>query len=133
LHRLAVAGVVGTEGQELQAVRSRLERPRRRGRHADAVQRADVQQLVVELDPTVPAEHDIDLFGLGMAMGERAALAGPQAKEGDAGALSREGLAGHPRFPAVAEAVRRGRIVDRVQVELREGFRHETPSIVTRR
>src|SRR5439155_5654101 len=79
--RLAVSGVVSTEGEKLQAVRSGLERPRRRGRYADGVQRTDVEELAVELDPAAPAERDIDLLGVRMAMREWAALAGAQAEE----------------------------------------------------
>src|SRR5436309_14015651 len=39
--RLAVSGVVSTEGEKLQAVRAGPERPPRRGRNAGGVQRTD--------------------------------------------------------------------------------------------
>jgi hypothetical protein len=55
--RLAVPRVVRTEGEKLQAILSGLERPRRRGRYAYGVQRTDVEELVVELDPAAIASH----------------------------------------------------------------------------
>src|SRR4051794_34706708 len=100
------------EGEELQGASSGLEGPRRRGRDADGVQPTDVEELAVELDPAAPAEHDVDLLGIGMPMRERAALPGAQAKERDTGALGPERVARDPRFPAVAEAVGRGRVLD---------------------
>jgi len=51
LDRLAVTGVVSTEGEELQAIPSGLERPRRGGRYAYGVERTDVEELAVEPDP----------------------------------------------------------------------------------
>jgi adenylate kinase len=126
---LAVSGVVTAEGEELEAVLSGLERTCRRGRHPDAVQRTDVEELAVEPDPAAPAENDIDLLGVGMAMGERASLAWTQAKERDTGALGSQRFARNARFPTVAEPVSRGRVVDRGQADLREGFRHKTPSL----
>src|SRR4051794_34070732 len=98
--------MVRAEGDELQALRSGLEGARRRRRDADGVQRGDVEDLVVELDPTGPAEDDIDLLGVGVSMRERAALAGQQAKVRDTGALGLQRLTRDPRLPAVAEAVR---------------------------
>jgi len=52
--RLAVSGVVRTEGEKLQAILSGLEGPRRCGRYAYGVQRTEVDELVVELDPPLP-------------------------------------------------------------------------------
>src|SRR4051812_30780760 len=116
--------MVSTEGEKLQTVRPGLERSRRRRRYTDRVQRTDVEDLVVELDPALAAEHDIDLFGVGVAMGERAALAGKQAKERDAGALGGQCVAGDSRFPAVSKPVCRRRVVDRGQADFREGAGH---------
>jgi hypothetical protein len=59
--------VVRTEGEELQAVLPGLERPRRRWRYTYGVQRADVEQLAVELDPAAAAENDVDLLGVDCA------------------------------------------------------------------
>jgi hypothetical protein len=118
--RLAVSGVVSAEGEKLQAIMSGLERPRRRGRYSNGVQRADVDELVIELDPAAPVENDVDLLGVGMAMREWAALAGKQAKERDTGALSSQGFARHPRFPTVAKPISGGRVVNRGQVDFRE-------------
>ena len=117
-------GMVSADGEELQALGPGLEGPRRRGRDADGVQRADVAELVVELDPAAPAQDDVDLLGGGVAVGERAALPGPQAEEGHPGALGAQRGARDPGLPAVAEAVPRGRVVDRVQADLREGVGH---------
>src|SRR5436190_5885613 len=113
-----------TEGEKLQALLSGLEGPRCRGRYANRVQRTDVNELVVELDPAAPAENDIDLLGVDMSMCEWAALPGEQAKERDTSAPSPQCVARDPRFPAVAKAVPRGRVVNGGQVDLREGFRH---------
>ena len=121
--------MVGTEGEKLQAIRTGLERPRRRGRNADGVQRNDVEDLVVELDSSAPAENDVDLLGVGMAMCEWAALAREHAKERDTGALSSQGFARNPCFPMVAPTPSRGDVVDRGQADFREGFRHKTPSL----
>jgi hypothetical protein len=123
--RLAISGVVRTEGEKLQAILSGLERPRRRGRYAYGVQRTDVDELIVELDSAASAEDDTDLLGVGMAMCEWAALAGEQAKERDTDALSSQGVARNPRFPTVAKPVSRGRVVNRGQADFREGFRHK--------
>src|SRR4051794_21259249 len=76
--RLAVSGMVRTEGEELQALWSGLEGPRRRGGYANGVQRSDIEELAVELDPAASAEDDIDLLGIGMSMREGAALPGKQ-------------------------------------------------------
>jgi hypothetical protein len=43
--------VVSTGGEELQAIPSGLERPRRGGRYAYGVERTDVEELAVEPDP----------------------------------------------------------------------------------
>jgi len=120
--------MVRTEGEKLQALLSGLEGPRCRGRYANGVQRTDVQELIVELDPAAPAENDVDLLGIGMSMCEGAALPGEQAKERDTGALGPQRVARHTRLPAIAKAVPRDRVVDRGQADIREGFRHETPS-----
>jgi hypothetical protein len=125
--RLAVSGMVRTEGEELQAILSGLERPRRRGRYAYGVKRTYVDELVVELDSAAPAENDIDLLGICVAMCEWAALAWEQAKERDTGALSSQRLARTPRFPTVAKPVSRGRVINRGQADFREGSRHKTP------
>jgi hypothetical protein len=71
---LAVAGMVGTEGEKLQALGSGLEGARRRWRYANRDQRTDVEELVVELDSAASSENDVDLLGLGMSMCEGAAL-----------------------------------------------------------
>src|SRR3954462_9977870 len=101
--------MVRPEGEQLQALRPGLEGARRRGRDANGVPRADVEEALVELHPPVAAENDVDLLGFGMAMGERTAHPRPQAEVGDSGALGMEHLARDARFPAVAEAVPRGR------------------------
>src|SRR4051795_6257914 len=120
----AVARVVGSEGEQFEAVRSGLECPRGRRRHPYRVERNHVEELPVELHPPVPAQDDVDLLGVDMPVRERAALAGAQAKVRDAGALGGQRLARDPRFPAVAEPVRRGRVVDRDEIHPREGLRH---------
>src|SRR4051812_12020515 len=114
--------MVRAEGDELQPIRAGLERSGRRGRHADAVQRAHVEDLVLELYPAASLEDDVDLLGLPVAMGERAALGGVQAEERHAGTLGGQGLAGHPRFPAVVEAVGGSGVVHGAEVDSGEGF-----------
>jgi hypothetical protein len=77
--------MVRTEGENLQALWPGLEGTSGRGRYANGVLRADVEDLVVELDSR-PL---------------------PQAKVRDTGALSPERLARDACFPAVAETVPR--------------------------
>src|SRR3954469_16370062 len=124
LDRLAVARGVGAKREQPGAIRSGLECPRGRRRHPYRVERNHVEELPVELHPPAPAQDDVDLLGVDMPVRERAALAGAQAKVRDAGALGGQRLARDPRFPAVAEPVRRGRIVDRDEIHPREGLRH---------
>src|SRR3954470_24383302 len=116
--------MVSTEAEQLQAVRPCLERACRGRRDAKAIERSDVEKLAVELRAPAPAHDDVDLLGVGMTVGERAALAGLQAKVRDACALSAERLARDPRLPAVAEPVRRSGVFDVGQVDLGEGLRH---------
>jgi hypothetical protein len=127
--RLAISGVVRTEGEELQALLSGLKRPWRRGRYTYGVQRTNIKELVAELDSAAAAENDGDLLGVGMAMREGAALAGKQAEQRDTGVLGSQGAARHPGLSTIAESVSRCCVVGRDQVDSREGFRHRTPSL----
>lgn len=59
------------EGDELETVRSGLERARDLGLDADRVERTNVADPIVELDLAGAAQDDVDLLGLGVAVGER--------------------------------------------------------------
>src|SRR4051812_708101 len=68
---LSVPGMMRAEGDELQTLGSGLEGSRDLRSDADRVQGAKVEDLVVELDPPGAAQDDVDLLGLGVAVGER--------------------------------------------------------------
>jgi hypothetical protein len=70
IDRLAVGIVVRAEGDELETFRARFEGPCHLGRHANGVQGADVEELLVELYPPVAGEDHIDLLGVPVAMYE---------------------------------------------------------------
>src|SRR5687768_11221719 len=76
LDDLGVALVARAEREQLEALRPRFGHPRHPRREADRVHLAELDDLVVELDPAAAREHDVDLLGLVVSVGERLALAG---------------------------------------------------------
>jgi hypothetical protein len=110
--RLPVGLVVRSEGEELEPVGARLEGARDLRRDADRVERADVGEVVAELDAPAPGQDDVDLLGVDVAMGERAAHPRLEPEVRDAGLLRAERRAGDARLPVVAEAVARRGVLD---------------------
>src|SRR4029078_12735510 len=88
--RLAVALVAGTEDDQLDPVRPALELPGDARREAHRVKPGEVDDGVVELHPAAAADHDVDLLGLVVPVGERLALPRLDAVEADAGLLGVE-------------------------------------------
>ena len=64
-------------------------------------------------------EDHVDLLGLDVAVGERAAHAGPEPEVGHAGLLRAERGPRHPGLPALAEPVRGRGVLDVEQVDVR--------------
>ena len=83
----------------------------------------EVDDLVAELGPARPGQHDVDLLGLGVAVRERAAAAGAQPEVGDAGPLGTERRTRDARLPVRAEAVGGRGVLDRVEVDQGVGHR----------
>jgi hypothetical protein len=87
---LAVAGAQGAEGEQLEAVRTALEGPGHGGGDADGVQRSDLRDVVVELDPAPARQDDVDLLGVLVAVAEGLAGACPDAVMAEARLLGPE-------------------------------------------
>ena len=81
---------------QLEPVRPGLERAHDVRGDADDVPRAEVDDLVVELDPARAADDDVGLLLLAVAMAERRAEAGAVAEVADAEVLGVDVLAGEP-------------------------------------
>jgi hypothetical protein len=117
--RFAVARMVRPRREELESVRSSLERSGHLRRHSDGVMGANLDDLVVELDLAAAVEDHVDLLRFVVAMAQRRAPASPQAKQRKSRLLRIQRFASHARLPAVAEPVGHGRILDVVQVDAR--------------
>jgi len=81
LHTVAALGAVAADGDEVQAVRGRL-RARANGgrRDTNCVPTAQLDDLVVELDPARASDNDVDLLLLPMAVALLAAETGAGAE-----------------------------------------------------
>src|SRR5438105_15817841 len=90
VQQLAVAFLARAEREQLDSVRATLERADHPRRDADRIERADLDDLVVELDPAGAFQHDVDLLGLVVPVREPLPLAGLDAVVADAGVLGLE-------------------------------------------
>src|SRR5204863_4398882 len=75
LHLDVLRIVAGAEGKELDAVRARLDVPHRVTVEANRVPFADLDDLVVDLDPRRATHDDVDLFLCHVLVAERNAEA----------------------------------------------------------
>src|ERR1700736_6388542 len=89
-NRLTVGLAMGAKDDELETLGARLEGPRHLGRDAKGVQRADIDDLIVELGPPRPAEDHVDLLRPLVAMHKGRALSGPKAEVSQSGLLGVE-------------------------------------------
>ena len=129
LDDLAVALVVRSEGEQLEAVRPGLERAGDRRRDAQRVERGRVDDLVVELRAPRAGEHDVDLLGVLVDVTERNALVGLDALMRDAGVRRLEVLAGEARLLDLAVAERLGGVLDVGELLERVGGGHRRPPV----
>ena len=88
--QLAVAVVAWPEGQHFEALRPGLEGFDDRRSDAQGVQRLDVDNLVVEPDPSRAREHDVDLLGPLVTVAERHTRVRSDPLQRDAGVLGAE-------------------------------------------
>src|SRR5437763_3976515 len=119
--QLAVAGVVGAEGEDLEALGAGLEAPGHLRRDADGVQRTDVHRLPVELDAAAPGEDDVDLLRLLVAVSERLVAPGAHQVVGQAGGPGVEVPGGEVRLLRLGEAALDRGVLDLAQVLDRVG------------
>src|SRR5215211_1759976 len=124
LDRLAIARVVRSKGEELEAIGPCLEGTCDLGRDTDGVERMHVEDLIVELDLAVAPEDHINLLGTRMAVRKGRSLACVQPEVRDSRLLGTERRPGHARLPPIVESVRWRRVLDVVQVETRVRTRH---------
>ena len=68
---ITVAGMVGPKRQEVQAITAGFEGADDFGPHSNRVQRPDVDDLVVELQTSAPAQDHVDLLGGCVTVRER--------------------------------------------------------------
>src|SRR3954454_3186963 len=74
---------VGADRQDLETVGPALECAHRARGDAHDVPPSQAHDVVVELDPARPVDHDVDLLLLAMAVTQRRAKAGPVAEVAD--------------------------------------------------
>src|SRR5690348_6442479 len=103
LHELAVLVVVRAEGEELEPLVAGLELADDVRGHAQRGQRLEVDDVVTELDAAAAGEHDVDLLGLVVLVGEALAPARLDAVEAHAGVLGLEVAAAEAGLLVVAE------------------------------
>src|SRR5439155_1258692 len=121
-HAVAALGPIGADRDHLEAVGARLERADDLRREADDVPPAQLDDLVVELDPAGAVDDDVHLLLLAVVVPHRRADAGPVAEVADAEMLRIDVLAGEPRLHTWRVVA--GRVVDVLEVLDREA-RHE--------
>src|SRR5437764_4801298 len=109
---------VGADRDHLETVVAALERAYRARRDANDVPLPQLDDLVVELDATGTADHDVDLFLLAMAVAHRGAEAGAVPEVADSEMLGVEMPAREMRLQP--RRVLAGRVVDLLQVCDRE-------------
>src|SRR5205823_9545762 len=124
LDQLAVAAVPRTEGQDLHALRSGLERAHDARRDPERVQRSELEDLVVELDPSRSIDDDVDLLGVLVPVPERLTLAGLEPLVADPGVLGVEVGPREACLLHVADAESRGDVLDLHEVLERVGSGH---------
>jgi hypothetical protein len=108
--------MAGAEREQLQPLGSGLEATGDAGGDPDRVERCDVDDLIVELQPPGSGEHDVDLLGLVVAVPERLAAVGLEPVVAEAGALGGEVVVGEPGLADLREAELDGGVVDPLEV-----------------
>src|SRR3954447_20395192 len=118
-HADAVAAfrAIGSDRDDLDAFRACLERTDRGRSDPHDIPRAQVDDVVVQLDPARPAHHEICLLLLAVAVAHSAVVAGPVAEVADSEVLRIEVTPREPHFDLGAAVSRR--VLDLLQIDLR--------------
>ena len=102
--------------EQPQALVAGLEGPRDRRGNAYRIERRDLDDLVVELQPSGPFEHDVDLLRVLVAVGEGLTLAGFDYVEGEADRIRFEVLPREACLLYLREAELGRHVLDLAQV-----------------